>query len=68
MEVADLQRAGALVKGPAKDGAYTVGKGWRRLIILPASHGCVRLPLTGRNPAKFFYEWVQSGTPVTIMK
>lgn len=151
VEVADLQRAGAHVKGPAKDGAYTVGKGWRRLVILPAaqrvevslpeqqlrgwqgqrlvlqtnissgkngatpageftagpyrarmhrsslynnapmpwsvqirghifvhgytsvprypaSHGCVRMPLTGRNPAKFFYEWVQSGTPVTITK
>ncbi|HAL71847.1 MAG TPA: hypothetical protein DCP71_08760 [Verrucomicrobiales bacterium] len=151
VEVADLQRAGAPVKGPAKDGAYTVGKGWRRLVILPAaqrvevslpeqqlrgwqgqrlvlqtnissgkngatpageftagpyraqmhrsslynnapmpwsvqirghifvhgytsvprypaSHGCVRMPLTGRNPAKFFYEWVQSGTPVSITK
>lgn len=150
-EVADLQRAGAMVKGPAADGAVTVGKGWRKLILrpggqrvevnlakqqlqgwqgdrlvlqthissgrngatpagefkagpyraklhrsslynnapmpwsvqinghvfvhgytsvpnYPASHGCVRMPLTGANPAKFFYEWVQTGTPVSVVK
>jgi lipoprotein-anchoring transpeptidase ErfK/SrfK len=33
----------------------------------PASHGCIRLPLTGGNPAKVFYEWVELGTPVEIM-
>jgi hypothetical protein len=32
----------------------------------PASHGCIRLPLTDGNPAKFFYEWVDVGTPVRI--
>ena len=32
----------------------------------PASHGCIRVPLTGGNPAKFFYEWVQTGTPVRV--
>lgn len=32
----------------------------------PASHGCIRLPLTGGNPAKQFYEWVEIGTPVEI--
>lgn len=32
----------------------------------PASHGCIRLPLTGRNPAKRFFEWVESGTPIVI--
>ena len=32
----------------------------------PASHGCIRLPLTGGNPAKLFYEWVELGTPVEI--
>lgn len=32
----------------------------------PASHGCIRLPLTGLNPAKFFFEWVDNGTPVSI--
>jgi hypothetical protein len=33
----------------------------------PASHGCVRVPLTGGNPARFFYEWVDAGTPVEIL-
>jgi lipoprotein-anchoring transpeptidase ErfK/SrfK len=33
----------------------------------PASHGCIRLPLTGENPARVFYEWVEVGTPVEIM-
>jgi hypothetical protein len=31
-----------------------------------ASHGCVRVPLTGPNPAKWFYEWIKVGTPITI--
>lgn len=34
----------------------------------PASHGCIRLPLNEGNPAKFFYEWVQNGTPVRISR
>jgi lipoprotein-anchoring transpeptidase ErfK/SrfK len=32
----------------------------------PASHGCIRLPLDGDNPAKTFFDWVETGTPVTI--
>ena len=32
----------------------------------PASHGCIRMPLTGRNPAKRFFEWVEAGTPIVI--
>ena len=32
----------------------------------PASHGCVRMPMTGMNPARYFYSWVDIGTPVTI--
>ena len=32
----------------------------------PASHGCIRLPLTGANPARMFYEWVEVGVPVEI--
>lgn len=32
----------------------------------PASHGCIRLPLSGDNPAKRFYEWVEQGTPIEI--
>ena len=31
-----------------------------------ASHGCVRLPLTGANPAHWFYTWVETGTPIEI--
>jgi len=33
----------------------------------PASHGCIRLPLDGGNPAKWFFEWVEPGTPITIV-
>lgn len=32
----------------------------------PASHGCIRVPLTDGNPARFFFEWVLTGTPVRI--
>lgn len=31
-----------------------------------ASHGCIRMPLTGGNPARWFYEWVTVGTPIRI--
>lgn len=34
----------------------------------PASHGCIRMPLNEGNPAKFFYEWVLNGTPVSVTK
>ncbi len=33
----------------------------------PASHGCIRLPLTGSNPAREFFEWVEPGTPIAIV-
>jgi lipoprotein-anchoring transpeptidase ErfK/SrfK len=33
----------------------------------PASHGCIRMPLDGNNPAKRFYEWVDPGTPIDIV-
>jgi len=32
----------------------------------PASHGCIRLPLDGDNPAKRFFDWVETGTPIEI--
>ena len=32
----------------------------------PASHGCIRMPLTGANPARFVYEWVDRGAAVMI--
>jgi hypothetical protein len=34
----------------------------------PASHGCVRMPLTGGNAAKFFYEWVHRGMPLSVRR
>ncbi|MCB1277964.1 L,D-transpeptidase [Prosthecobacter sp.] len=34
----------------------------------PASHGCIRVPLTDGNPAKFFFEWVLNGTPVSVTR
>jgi len=32
----------------------------------PASHGCIRLPLDGDNPAKRFYDWIEPGTPIEV--
>ena len=34
----------------------------------PASHGCIRLPLDGGNPARFFYEWIDNGSPVRVVR
>jgi lipoprotein-anchoring transpeptidase ErfK/SrfK len=34
----------------------------------PASHGCIRVPLDRGNPAKFFYEWIDPGTPVKVTR
>ncbi len=31
-----------------------------------ASHGCVRLPLRGANPARWIWNWIDLGTPITI--
>ncbi|MFN3650296.1 MAG: L,D-transpeptidase family protein [Armatimonadota bacterium] len=31
-----------------------------------ASHGCIRIPLWGGNAAKWLFEWIDNGTPVTI--
>ena len=42
--------------------------GFTQVPDYPASHGCIRLPLTGANPARFFYEWVERGTPVRILR
>jgi lipoprotein-anchoring transpeptidase ErfK/SrfK len=40
--------------------------GYKHVPDRPASHGCIRLPLDGDNPAKWFFEWVEPGTPITI--
>ncbi len=34
----------------------------------PASRGCIRMHLDKGNPARFFYEWVDRGVPVQIVK
>ena len=34
----------------------------------PASHGCIRMPLSGPNPARLFYQWVDVGTPIQITR
>jgi lipoprotein-anchoring transpeptidase ErfK/SrfK len=41
--------------------------GWPNVEGNRASHGCIRLPLSGGNPARFFYYWVERGTPVSIL-
>ncbi len=33
----------------------------------PASHGCIRVPITGTNPARRFYKWIDVGTPIRII-
>src|SRR5207245_8229709 len=40
--------------------------GFRKVPRRPASHGCIRLPLAGANPAKWFYDWIDVGTTVSI--
>ncbi|MDF1824777.1 MAG: L,D-transpeptidase family protein [Verrucomicrobiales bacterium] len=32
----------------------------------PASKGCVRVPIDGRNPAKRLFNWIDIGTPVRV--
>jgi hypothetical protein len=31
-----------------------------------ASSGCIRVPLSGANPARWLYHWADIGTPITI--
>jgi len=40
--------------------------GFQKVPRHPASHGCIRLPLAGVNPAKWFYDWIEIGTPISI--
>ncbi|MBS1727541.1 MAG: L,D-transpeptidase [Armatimonadetes bacterium] len=32
----------------------------------PASHGCVRIPLSHKNPARYLYHWLESGVDAKI--
>lgn len=40
--------------------------GYSHVPAYPASHGCIRLPLTDGNPAEWFFNWVKPGTPIEI--
>jgi L,D-transpeptidase catalytic domain len=40
--------------------------GFQKVPRHPSSHGCIRLPLAGANPAKWFYDWIDIGTPIGI--
>lgn len=40
--------------------------GFSSVPTYPASHGCIRVPLGEGNPAKWFYRWVDIGTPIEI--
>ena len=40
--------------------------GFHSVPEVPASHGCIRVPISGSNPARWFYRWVDVGTPVTV--
>ena len=40
--------------------------GFQKVPRRPSSHGCIRLPLAGANPAKWFYDWIDVGTAVDI--
>jgi hypothetical protein len=45
---------------------HVVIHGFHSVPRFSASRGCVRVPLTGRNPARWFYDWVDVGTPIVI--
>ena len=33
----------------------------------PASHGCIRMPMTGKNAARYYYKWVDLGVRVNLV-
>lgn len=42
--------------------------GYKSVPKYPASHGCIRMPLTGMNAARYFFDWVDVGVPVRIVR
>ena len=40
--------------------------GFSEVPAWPASHGCIRVPMDGENPAQKFYDWVEVGTPIKV--
>ncbi|MEM6278013.1 MAG: L,D-transpeptidase [Verrucomicrobiota bacterium] len=42
--------------------------GYTEVPPYPASKGCIRVPLTGRNPAKRLFNWIDIGTPIRVYR
>ncbi|RMG22568.1 MAG: hypothetical protein D6724_10160 [Armatimonadetes bacterium] len=40
--------------------------GYHSVPRYPASHGCIRVPLKGWNPAKWLFDWTDVGTEIRI--
>jgi hypothetical protein len=40
--------------------------GFHEVPAFAASAGCIRVPLANGNPAKWFFEWIDNGTPIRI--
>jgi len=40
--------------------------GYHSVPRYPASHGCIRVPLRGWNPAKWLFDWTDIGTEIRI--
>ena len=40
--------------------------GFPRVPPHAASHGCIRVPMGGRNPARWLYFWVERGTRIAV--
>jgi len=41
--------------------------GYTEVPNYPASRGCIRVPISGFNPARRFFNWVDVGTPIRIV-
>jgi len=41
--------------------------GFKSVPPYPASHGCIRMPLSKDNPARKLFEWMEVGTPIEIV-
>ena len=68
VSVDELAGAGAVLLTGEPGRRHVFVHGFTSVPYYPASHGCIRLPLTGGNPAKFFYEWTDTGTPVKVTR
>jgi hypothetical protein len=68
---AKLHKSKAYKNAPMPWSVHIVGNifihGWPQVTSGRASHGCIRLPLASGNPARFFYYWAETGTPVSIL-